>query len=48
MVILGNKRRNKTDREILGKTVSLEHSCLIAKEKVDLYALLHKYKDASS
>ena len=37
-----------TDKEILGKYIDLEKSCLMGKEKKEVMEMLYKYKDAFS
>ena len=41
-------RRHVTDREILGKYINLDNSCLSKEEKVKVMDMLHKYKEAFS
>ena len=41
-------RRHMTDREILGKYINLNNSCLSKEEKIKVMDMLYKYKEALS
>ena len=43
-----DERKYMTDREILGKYVNLDNSCLTKIEKIQVRDLLYKYKDTFS
>ena len=43
-----DERKHRTDREILGKYIDLDNSCLTTCEKKKVRRLIYKYKDAFS
>ena len=45
---LEDDRRHMTDREILGKYINLNNSCLNKEEKIKVMDMFYKYKEAFS
>ena len=43
-----DERKHMTDKEILGKYIDLDKSCLIREEKKEVMEMLYKYKEAFS